>query len=424
MRGWLLLVRRGGGLLAAPGLVLLALVAMNSRGRPWVGEWAWTVDWLNGTTILLGPLTAAVVAFDVQRWSGPTWRALARQTRRPAGLALHAAAGAWVWATVAWLLAMVTALLLSLAAGARGHVPLLPMVMGPLALAAFASLGAGIGFILPRPAAAPVAGVGTFALTYLAAAGVLPGVLRVGGATASLVGLRWDDRVWFVQTVALVTICLVVALLTRRAAGPASGIRQLSATVAASALLLAAVANLAVSGDQRLVIRAGPVALACAGAAPVVCMARDTSVALKALERAMHEQARVLEAAGVELPARYVQEIPGHPPSPNAGLIVMSVDQVNSKSVDLQSVPGYLTLPTPCAEYFAPTPPELALQARQVLADWITSSHSGTGQPRPAQDQDPENQWLRSDPQVQRTWVRTTFVQLRSCDLGAVRLPF
>ncbi|WP_270887417.1 hypothetical protein [Pedococcus sp. 5OH_020] len=185
--------------LAVMGFTLLA------RGAPWRGEWAWTFDWVAGSSILSGPLFAGMAAYETAHdrpfdrgVAGPTAArkavaALAPLTG-PAAAVLSAYAGAIVVAGgVSW--------------GQRPTDRMNPtmLLLGGLVLAVFGLAGTAVGQVLAPIPAALCAWLGGLAVTLGSAAVGVPHLFRIGAATGSLAGLGLRPSV-------VVAYCLVYLL--------------------------------------------------------------------------------------------------------------------------------------------------------------------------------------------------------------------
>lgn len=420
MRPAFLWLRRGLVLKAAVALAGVEVLAVLSRGTPWLGEWAWTIDWVNGATILSGPLLAGIVAYDTRSLGKPEWTRLAGGARRGPAVPLHVTAAAWGGATLIHLAVLVICIGVTARTDPTGSLPLLPIFLGPIVLAAFAALGLAVGTMFPSLLSTPVAIVVAFGLTYLGAAGTVPEVFRVGGVTGSLVGQVPDLPVLAIIVGFLV--CFSVGVVVGVAYRQAVVLRKTSLALGALAIVGAAGAyvTLEAIGDNRYQLAASPPDYVCAGNAPKVCMAKGTTRSLPSLSREMARQAAIVRSLGVSLPEKYVQEVPGFAPSTDSGIMYMYVESVNAARVDPSQVADYLSSPAPCQEFYAERPPELALTARSLVADLIRDR---TGvQAFSVEPGSEVAQWVASD--EANVWMRDTFKELKECHLDAIRLPF
>ena len=178
-----------------PAAVAAELFAIFNRGWPWLGEWNWTTDWVNGATILTMPLLAACAAHDAAAMSGAETRALVVSAPRGLlGFTWPAWSG-WVLFSAVHVLGLVGGLAVNLYLGAGSAPSLISVPLAFSALAAAAATGQAIGVACHHVVAAPLAGVLMLAVNLIGAGNVVPQVMRIGGATGSLVGLTWDGHV-------------------------------------------------------------------------------------------------------------------------------------------------------------------------------------------------------------------------------------
>ncbi|MGK5684875.1 hypothetical protein [Actinoplanes sp. URMC 104] len=413
-------MKRGSGLWLLPVFLAVDLLALFSRGLQWQGEWAWTVDWANGGTVLLGPLLAGVVAYDVQRLGNPSANTATTASLRGPNVPLHVSVADWVWAAAAHALTLIGALTATALTSPSGSLPLLPLPLGFLALLAFAALGALTGTFIRSMIAAPLATIGCFALTYLGATGAVPKVFRVGGVTGTLVGLRYSVPVNAWITVVLIAVIAVTAVVVVYRRSVLTRSRQWVAGGLALALLVTGWVMLDVRGDYRFEPQRSAISFRCAGSAPQVCMAVGTTRPLPALAAAMHEQAAPLTALGISLPARYNQDVANVAPDPRAGIFYLAVEEVNAPQPDPVAIADYLSTPAPCPQFTSPdAPPEEALYARAILADVIRQKNN---LPTGLLLEDKAKAWISSS--AVTAWTKQTFNALSTCDLANVHVPF
>ena len=100
LRLWL---RRSSGFLALPAIVGLVAVVIAGRSG-WYYEWDRAMSWASASTILLGPLVAGLLAFDVARRLGPTLEVLIATTRRGLNGVFALALAVWAFGAGGWLL--------------------------------------------------------------------------------------------------------------------------------------------------------------------------------------------------------------------------------------------------------------------------------------------------------------------------------
>ena len=408
------------GLWLFPVFLAVDLLVLFSRGLQWQGEWAWSVDWANGGTILLGPLLAGVVAYNVQRLGNPSANTAMTATLRGPQVPLHIGFANWMLAAAAHLLTLAVAVAATAATSPTGSLPLLPLPLGFLALLAFAALGALTGSVIRSLVAAPIATIACFALTYLGATGVVPKAFRIGGVTGTLIGLRYSESVnaWIAALLIAVTAFAALVAVYRRSVLVRTG--QWVAGGLSVALLATSWANLQINGDYRFEAQRTAVSFRCAGSAPQVCMAVGTTRQLPALAAAMHEQAAPLTALGISLPDRYYQDVANVAPHEDAGVFYLSVNEVNAPRPDPVAIADYLSTPRPCPEFTSPdAPPEEALYARAILADVIRQNNN---LPTGLLMDDKAKAWMSSGDV--EAWTKQTFNALTTCDMARINVPF
>lgn len=410
---------RGTALFSIPAILGVELIALFSRGTPWRGEWAWTIDWANGATMLGGPVLAGVVAFDVQRVSRAGWLSAARGFRHGQLLPLHVAVASWACATVIHVGIVILASIMTATTQPTGRIPFELIALGPIVLAAFAGIGMALAAFWPSVMSSPTAVIVAFLLTYAGAAGVIPKVFRAGGTTGSLVGLHTDFRVYFTSIAYLIALTLLATIAVALRSRPAMTKTPLAVGAFAFLIMTVGLADLKAHGDQRFQLADQPPPYICVGQTPQVCLAKGTTWQLHGLAAEMNRQASVLRTRGIALPTRFVQDIPGRQPSADEGVIIMATNQVNRSKPDRQAVASFLATPAACDAYYqGSAPPEVALRARSILADAIRARLS-----IPLSDYYPPEgeKWIRGADSEE--WLRSTYKALKECDLENVQLP-
>jgi len=410
-------VRRSTGVRAFVVLVAAGLAAVFSR-TTWQGEWARSFDWAMGAVILVGPVAAGIAAYDAQAYFGRRWRTISGNLART-GRDLPLVVGAtWWWASLAWVLCALVALGVA-ATTSSGP----PRIEAWACLEVFAilfatsALGAVVGLVVPHLVAAPLAVVVAFCGPILASWLGTDEPFVYGGATATLVGLRYD------KGVAVTLLCLdllVGALLVCAAVVRVRGVR------------LAPIATMGAVGSFGVLIVIGVAApstanryepnpnvrFVCIDASPQICMAEATSRDMRAFDATARPMFRALVAAHATVPARY-QQVVGGAGNPAAGSIMLSDDDLTRGEVSATDVALSVARPADCPAYYAEAAPHQALDAQAVIADWLLR-RSGTGSARG---------WAGAtiDDEIQAggldTWVRRTFEQLSHCELSSVAPP-
>jgi hypothetical protein len=389
---------------------------LTARGAPWRGEWQWTFDWVAGASILLGPLVAAAVAYEVAS-SRDFDLHLARPGSRRRWLATCAPALGPTAAMALPYLAVV--LVCSVLSAVRRptdvFLPVLP-VIGLLCLLAFAVLGLHLGHRLPPVPAALVAWAAGLTATLALSGSGLRALFRVGGASASLAGSRLDLSAVLAQlvfTCGLVVVGVLTASararsLTRRAGVPVLGV-------------LTACAGLAVVSDGNL-YEANPSAeTRCASAEGVrVCLLVGNTTQLSAWAHGLGRLRARVDQPWVTVTS-YRQPTWGTRwSSPGLGVLAVDAQRVNTAPPSLSDLAVTLARPGDCAQFAADTPPTRALEAGHWLAEWFRHQQDpgGSGSDPMVTD------WIRaSDVPAQRLWAERTYDALRTCRLDDVRAP-
>ena len=176
-----------------PLLVVAEVFACLSRGAPWLGEWAWTIDSINGAIIVMGPLLGGLSALDAsqvfRRGETPWVASLPRGWLMPFTLI----ASNWLVGVGIHISALIAGSAANLYVGAEGPVSLQSVPTALLVLAACAAIGVLSGALLPNPVTAPLCAAVLFGVTVVGADASSPlRVFRPGGSTGTLVGLTWD----------------------------------------------------------------------------------------------------------------------------------------------------------------------------------------------------------------------------------------
>ncbi len=180
----------------APALLAIEIAVLLSRGIPWLGEWAWSIDWTNGTAIVTGPVVAGLAAYDYDRYRGISYAEWSNSPRwgwlHPVPVAVgNATVGIGVHAGV-----LVGVLVANLAVGAGGTPSiaiLLPTAVTFSMIAVCACLGVALAELVRTPLSAPLAAALLFGATIAGASQDSSlHVFRAGGVTGSLVGLTWS----------------------------------------------------------------------------------------------------------------------------------------------------------------------------------------------------------------------------------------
>ncbi|CUR60818.1 membrane hypothetical protein [metagenome] len=241
-------MNRYSGWVFLPALLATSVFVLVSFEAAWVGEWNWTIDTITGTTVLTGPLTAALGAH------------LALAQRRLAPLT-DTVAGGWRVPYRAWLQAVMLSGGVYVVAGAGalvvtslntpgGPFTWWELLIGFPVIGVCAMFGIAAGHLWPQRATVLLVAPAIFLVGAFGPQAV-SGLLRHGPEGGSLGGLRFDPAVVGPQAVALVALlaCLGAAVLPWRDRGPRVGL------VVASGLSLAALVPSMVWADSAGVER-------------------------------------------------------------------------------------------------------------------------------------------------------------------------
>ena len=149
-----------------------------------------------------------------------------------------------------------------------------------------------------------------------------------------------------------------------------------------------------------------------------MCLSPSSRRDLERIARPMQRSAALLISAGVSVPDKYVELLPGYRPTGAVGLIL-----ADPGPDPLQSAGINLTTPAPCEAWFDDSgpPSERAGEAQYVLQQWMIE-RSGK---HVTMDGKQAQAWIDdAGSPAALAWVRRTFAQLRACDLDAIQLPY
>jgi hypothetical protein len=274
------------------------------RATWWRYEWEWAWFQYHFGTILLAPFTAGVAC-----WWGARWTR-ARTMIGTSPRAARAVAGivAWVWVpTVGAYVAGLVAVSITVATTTR-QVPPLRMVLSlPPALAllaAAAAVGMATGYRWASRALAPLVGVATFLVLL---AGYMAGpvhTVKVGGATASLLGLAPRPEVQAGQVLLFSGVAAVAVVWVARI-GPHRGLPTMVRVGGALALLASGVGVLHLAGNQEFDKVSVP--MVCEGSGPEICVDAGYRSTIPQLRANFSPSFRSLEAASLPAPDALVQ---------------------------------------------------------------------------------------------------------------------
>ncbi|GAB3070050.1 hypothetical protein [Nocardioides zeae] len=421
-------LRRCAAARLLPLLLVVAAGVVLSRGTPWLGEPSWTVARIAGSVIILGPVVAGLAAMDAARWNEEQLTATLRALPRSAVARWHVVLANAAVGVAVLLVVQAAGYAANVAVGV-GYVAspgsaLLLVLGGGAVLVGSAAVGALVGLLWGSVLAAPLAAAGLYGLALLALSLDVPALFAVIGGANGMVGLRAATSAFvalvgfhlFLTVAVLAAYTLRDGVVRRRVAGPVLG--------AGTAGAVAVAAVLVVTDPDQVVIDDRPVAWTCAGTEPRVCLPRESPRQLDWLAAEMHELAEPLVAAGATVPATYRLEVPGQRRDLAEGSFApLDTGRLTRPAGDPQEVAVYLSTPAPCAAYSDPSgpPPAIVHETREVLRVWLLV-RNGLADPADFRTAG-FGPWLAAPLEEQESWVRTTYEQLRSCELDRLTPP-
>ncbi|MBX3313206.1 MAG: hypothetical protein KF906_02710 [Actinobacteria bacterium] len=298
-------MRRGPAVAAFAVTLVVSTLHVVLRATWWRYEWHWAWYQYHFGTILLGPVVAGI-AYD--------WGAVLHRSRP----VLEAAGRVWAAlsaAGAALILAVLTAYLLVLGGvsvvvgrttGLGPDAATFATLAPPVALLiACIAVGSAVGFRVGSRGLAPVWAIITFAF-LMAGYMVFPArFTKVGGATASLVGIRTRPQVQVGQVALFLGVTLFVvglASLPRRSNGAQS--------MAAIGLALGLGGFGFLLAQPKNEFRPRDFALTCVGEAPRICLEPGWVAAEPDIREPLARYDRSLAAAGLPRVEIYAQRWP------------------------------------------------------------------------------------------------------------------
>jgi len=312
----LLTLRRSAGLIAVPVLLAVLLAQVLFRSQTWTYEWTWAFYQLGFNTVLIGPIVAGIAAWEGSRLASAS-DAIGTAPRNWRVFLAHWL-GIVVWASAAYLVGLLVAVVMVLMQGTPWGprlVDLLSVATALSLLAAEACAGLVLGWLLGRRlVSAPLAAIGCFCITlwlYLMGPGQF---IIVGGATGSLAGLTPRTQVQIAQIAFFLSAAVAVLLVAgrRRAWGKRRGLGPPIASIC-----LAAMATFGVLGTGRTLLVPRNEPLTCFGDSPQICTAAGYQRFASDAHDTLHPFVAALKDAGVTpLPLRFEQgAVPGMAPT-------------------------------------------------------------------------------------------------------------
>ncbi|MCE1179208.1 MAG: hypothetical protein LWW86_09320 [Micrococcales bacterium] len=354
----------------------MALALLLLR-KGWNHEWGWALDQAAGTSSLLSPVTAGLIAHDRARAAEPSLASLAQTTPRGRPGLIGVLLGSLVWSMIALVLVAAVALV----AAWRGGAVWPPTNWIALAEAiALLFAGAGVGFAIGawtrNRAAGPLAFATMFVLQMFGGSLGVPEAFRAGGSVGTLLGL---ERTVSVSS-SLIALHLCVGLLML-ACGDAAGARGITPlwrhvgvwTSAALLLLSGAVAHR--QSQLHDPLRATP-ADTCVPGPVTVCGPR---AARPLLAQAGKDLAAAQARLGKDLDWVTDYELNrSNRPERAGGVLTLNPELMRDGHLSVDDIAATLTTPRPCAGYFAAAPPVDLMAAQSRVMEWVQQGLAGS----------------------------------------------
>lgn len=387
--------------------------AMVTSLEYWLGSWRGAIEQAAGAVEIAGPLLAGLAA---QTYAGLRRTAipdLVIASVRPTRGWLAPAFRLWIASVISLGMVMIAVTVRSriLDAPTPGRQFLIVPVC-VLMLAVHALIGMVIGLRAGPRVAGVLAAFTSFCLFLLATEHLAPPSFITGGATGGMIGeqYRWA---------AVIALCGFAAASALAVAPWVLWTTQW----ARQRWLISIVAGLCIAGLGHVTWpdvegRLEPAALVpyrCGGAVPQVCAPTErVADDLGRISRRLGELATPLRDAGALLPAKWSWMIPGRRPLDGGSLLISVEAELGGRVGDKELIRSLID-PAACPEYTSNREPTESFSARVLLLNWISIRNGfGRSSKKLAAVLEAENF---------EGWVRTTYAQLRTCDLDAVRKP-
>lgn len=385
--------------------------AMFTSADGWQTSWRQAVDNGVGTVEITGPLLAGLVAGTYAALRRTSFADLVLSSQRPRRGWFGPAARFVAAAALSLLVLLVVVTVL----GWRHGVPLTPRAfvivpVGLLVLVFHALLGLAIGVRAGPRVAAVLAAFVSFGLFLLAVNHLAPPSFVTGGVTGPMYGEQY--RLGSVLLLCGFAVASVVAV-SPWVTGSGQHWRRRAAVSGVAGIALVALAQLPCP-DLESRLEPSTVTYQCGGSAPVICMVRDRPNGdLEDISRRLGDFAEPLRRVRAVLPETWRQDVHSQPVGGTGRLSLSVPAELGGRPTDQELVRS-LTMPTGCPAFSDGTEPEQSFYARNLLTTWI-GFRNGLGETRKARP------WFSSA--ASETWVRTTYAQLRRCELDAVHRP-
>ncbi len=379
----LLWLRRCNAKLAFPALVAVAVVFVLGR-TGWDWEWHRAMDWAAGSTILLGPLTAGLVAFDFWRLMPAGLSSVMAGAARGRVAVLGPVVSTWAYAVIACAVGLGLAAVRTVQHGADGSPSWWFAVQAPVALFAAASLGALVGSLLANVAAAPVAAFAAYLVPVAGGLLGIPDLLVAGGATGSLIGVVPDVGVMLMTIVVDLLVAVSCLALVMMRVSVRSRVSAIS-TGAAVATLLASTSLLVALEPAQNGFRPSAVDKVCAGGSIVVCGPRGGRAIYVIAQQDITRAWSSLGDLGDPPPAGYEYAVGVTPPARDAGLLYVTTESIAGNELDPWDLAATIATPTACRAFYADVPPAELLEGQRRLTEWVVARLAGEEDSGPTQ---------------------------------------
>ncbi|WP_278257219.1 AAA family ATPase [Nocardioides convexus] len=358
-------------------LVLLAAasVAAAARGTEWTGSWKMALDWGTFSVALVGPVVAGMACAAYVRMTNAGVASATLTSSRPLRAWLQPAIAVWFLGSAAVVVTCFVTTSTAGIAGAHAFPSTYWVIVPAICLvAANVAVGVFVGSVGKRRWLVPVAAAVSFALGVLSATGAVPEVFRIGGVTGPLVGETFAVWPLVLEAVAALGTAVVLCWAANLPWARTSTAAQVVGLAVVLPAVVAVVA-LTVGDQERYEAVDGDLRLDCAGSAPQVCMATETSRGLDELAPRVDRQAALLESAGVSLPNRFVQLVPVRTAEyleSSDGIIDLPTEQLLAGDVNDGTATQALTMPRLCKQFMGNAgPPDAWFDVRRQIGRWL-----------------------------------------------------
>lgn len=364
-------LKRCSAKVAFPAMVAVVLVFVLGRSG-WDWEWQRATDWASGSTILLGPFTAGLVAFDFWRRTPSGLRSVMASAARGRLAVLGPVVSTWIYAVIACAVGVLLAAIRTLAHGADGSPSWWFVVQAPVGLFACAAVGALVGSLLVNAAAAPVAAFAAYLLPVAGAMLGVPDLLIAGGSTGPLIGLEPAPRV--MATTIVVDVLIALSCLAVAAGRMTLPSRGAVATAAASLVATVAATSVLVSLDPaQHRFRPAEAKQVCVGESLAVCGPAGGRAIYVLAQRDLARAWSSLQGMGVPPRSGYEYPVGSRRPASGAGLLLVTTEAIKDDRLDPWDVAATISTPSACDAFYADSPPDELLEGQSRLTEWIVA---------------------------------------------------